>query len=192
MKSQLEWLQAVKSGDPARIKRAQINIAHRRAGLRTPVLSAGASRDAFGDPNLNVESETPSVATMMGQTPSGRPGTSGWMTPGTHLRVLQTPEMTPMMHAGDATPSASGVAARSGLVDGLGGSSVGVISGSSSSDLRAPPMGLDSYLALHTSEDNASFSKVVAEEQQRKRMKVGRGNLQEYVLDQSHGCVDDD
>eukprot|EP00775_Hariotina_reticulata_P010851 gene10851-11005_t len=36
LQNQLEWLQAVQSGDPAQIKRAQLNIAQRRAGLRTP------------------------------------------------------------------------------------------------------------------------------------------------------------
>lgn len=38
--SKLEWMDAVQSGDPARIRQAQLNIAQRRAGLRTPMTSA--------------------------------------------------------------------------------------------------------------------------------------------------------
>ena len=151
MKSQLEWMQAVKSGDPARIRQAQLNIAHRRAGLRTPS-GAGAGAGA-----------TPMGQHQLGDTPCGRPGTSGWSTPGTNLRVsMHTPAMTPLAHAPDATPS--GVAAPL--------SSAAPFSSEASAQLRAPAMGLDNYLAQHTSEDNASFSKVVGEEQQKKRLKV--------------------
>ena len=170
MKSQLEWLQAIKSGDPARIKQAQISIAHRRAGLRTPNHASG------GDPTASARrgllDETPSAASLMGATPSGRPGTSGWMTPGTNVRgALQTPAMTPLMHSGDATPG--GMASGSADMLATGPSSSALLG--ASSDLRAPPMNLDNYLAQHTSEDNASFSKVVGEEQQKKRIKVSTG-----------------
>ena len=175
MKSQLEWLQAVKSGDPARIRRAQINIAHRRAGLRTP----DASRDG------RTARHTPAAGGLEGETPSGRPGTSsGWATPGTglHRGMLRTPAMTPLL--GDETPSGAAVAAGLGLGS-EGDPTAAALSAaaatlaahsdaasSASSQLRAPPMSLDNFLAMHTSEDNASFSKVVVEEQQRKRIKV--------------------
>lgn len=38
--SKLEWIEAVRSGDPARIRQAQRNVAQRRAGLRTPMTSS--------------------------------------------------------------------------------------------------------------------------------------------------------
>lgn len=41
LRNQKEWLQAVQSGDPAQIKRAQLNIARRRAGLKTPLPHEG-------------------------------------------------------------------------------------------------------------------------------------------------------
>lgn len=81
LQNQLEWLQAVQSGDPALIKRAQLNIARRRAGLRTPV-----AHDANGAPNtsaitpgtglLRTPAMTPAVALggatpAAGRTPAG-------------------------------------------------------------------------------------------------------------------------
>ena len=46
MKSQIEWMTAIRSGDESRIAQAQINIAARRAGLKTPSLSHTLRRDA--------------------------------------------------------------------------------------------------------------------------------------------------
>lgn len=64
LQNQLEWLQAVQSGDPALIKRAQLNIARRRAGLRTPV-----AHDAHGAPNTSAI--TPGTAML--RTPAMTP-----------------------------------------------------------------------------------------------------------------------
>jgi hypothetical protein len=156
MKSQLEWMQALRSGDRERIRQAQISIAHRRAGLKTPMLGGGGG--AFRQPGATPDGG-------LGDTPSGRPGTSGWSTPGTAPRTLSTPAMTPLAHAPDATPSGAAAAAAAACP------AAALCAGGA--QLRAPPMGLDSYLAQHTSEDNASFSKVVGEEQKKKRIKVG-------------------
>lgn len=157
MRSQLEWLQAVKSGDPARIKQAQINIAHRRAGLKTPS-GAGAAGAAAG--------------LGMGQTPgaTGRPGTGAWgVTPGTNL-LMRTPAMTPLVASGDGgAPDAT-----PGGGPGPAATAAAALAAATGAPARAPPMGLDSYLSQFTSEDNASFAKVVAEEQKRKRAKVSR------------------
>ncbi|EIE23988.1 hypothetical protein COCSUDRAFT_53177 [Coccomyxa subellipsoidea C-169] len=49
MQNKLEWLQAVRSRDPELLRQAQMNIAQRRAGMRTPV---GASPATFATPGL--------------------------------------------------------------------------------------------------------------------------------------------
>ncbi|GBF97554.1 hypothetical protein Rsub_10155 [Raphidocelis subcapitata] len=81
LQNKLEWLDAVQSGDPAAIRRAQLNIARRRAGLKTP---------------------------LPGETPAPGGGGGGFTaTPGTAAR---TPAMTPLPRppTGAATPAPAG------------------------------------------------------------------------------------
>ena len=67
-------MQAVRSGDAMQIQQAQLNIAQRRAGIRTPV---GATPAAFGTPGASLL-RTPGL----GGTPAfGTPV----MTPGLHV-----------------------------------------------------------------------------------------------------------
>lgn len=67
-------MQAVRSGDAMQIQQAQLNIAQRRAGIRTPV---GATPAAFGTPGASLL-RTPGL----GGTPAfGTPA----MTPGLHV-----------------------------------------------------------------------------------------------------------
>ncbi|KAK9906415.1 hypothetical protein WJX75_001485 [Coccomyxa subellipsoidea] len=49
LQNKLEWLQAMRSRDPELLRQAQLNIAQRRAGMRTPV---GASPATFATPGL--------------------------------------------------------------------------------------------------------------------------------------------
>ena len=122
LQSKLEWLEAVKSGNPSAIRRAQINIARRRAGLKTPV-SADFERSGLTAPSTSIQ-----------------PGAN-----------LATPALTPLQAA---TPSATAAAPAA-----------------STDDSRAPGMSLDQYLLQHTSEDNASFSSLVAEGEKRRQIK---------------------
>jgi hypothetical protein len=76
--------------------------------------------------------------------------------------------LTPLVEYPDETPSiAGGLNALMPMANDATSQSV---------QLRAPPMTLDSYLAQHTSEDNASFSKIVCEEQEKKKVKVSVGH----------------
>lgn len=64
-------LQAVRSGDPSQLQQAQLNIAQRRAGIRTPV---GATPAGFGTPGASLL-RTPGLGvTPMAGTPSMTPG----------------------------------------------------------------------------------------------------------------------
>ncbi|KAK9806094.1 hypothetical protein WJX72_001140 [[Myrmecia] bisecta] len=76
LQNKLEWLQAIRTGDPDVIRQAQINIAQRRAGLRTPV---GATPRNLATPGMTT----------------GRVGTAAFG---------RTPILTPMV--GSATPQA--------------------------------------------------------------------------------------
>ncbi|CAL8462491.1 g2024 [Coccomyxa elongata] len=49
LQNKLEWLQAIRSRDPELLRQAQLNIAQRRAGMRTPI---GASPATFATPGL--------------------------------------------------------------------------------------------------------------------------------------------
>ena len=63
-------LQAVRSGDPSQLQQAQLNIAQRRAGIRTPV---GATPAGFGTPGASLL-RTPGLGvTPMAGTPSMTP-----------------------------------------------------------------------------------------------------------------------
>jgi protein DGCR14 len=147
LQNQLDWLTAVQSGDPAAIKQAQLNIARRRAGLRTPLAHEGGGG-------------------------SGRtPGTGLHGTPGTAL--LRTPAMTPA-GAGGATPAlglrtpagpaaAAALAAEAGLDPVTAQQQVGA---------RAPGVGLDAFFAAYEGEDNASFQVLHEAALARKRLKV--------------------
>eukprot|EP00798_Chlamydomonas_sp_ICE-L_P016799 gene16799-23077_t len=147
MRSTLEWLDAVKSGDPTRIRQAQINIAHRRAGMRTPSTPQFSRRGGL----------TAGATPALGRTPMGRPGTESWATPGTNL--MGTPTMTPVHEDGGMTPATFGG-------EPIPGPSV--VAGVEA-EPRAPSMGLDKFLSNYTSEDNASFHRIVEEHEIKKR-----------------------
>jgi protein DGCR14 len=70
LQNQLEWLQAVQSGDPASIKRAQLNIARRRAGLRTPVHGSAAQHASAITPGTTGLLRTPAMTPAVGATPA--------------------------------------------------------------------------------------------------------------------------
>ena len=63
-------LQAVRSGDPSQLQQAQLNIAQRRAGIRTPV---GATPAGFGTPGASLL-RTPGIGlTPAATTPAMTP-----------------------------------------------------------------------------------------------------------------------
>lgn len=144
MQSQLEWVVAVNTGDPLKIRQAQLNIARRRAGLNTPMTGLVHER-----------------AGTMGATP-GAPDT--WRPPSAMTTPsMRTPAMTPFHpHDGEDGGGNGGGAAASVQQQqaAVGGGA-----------LRAPPMSLDAFLSTHTSEDNASFSRIINENNARKRAK---------------------
>ena len=66
------WFQAVQTGNPVMIRQAQINIAQRRAGLRTPV---GATPLNFATPRLAGSLlRTPAGVATPAATPARTPG----------------------------------------------------------------------------------------------------------------------
>lgn len=79
LQNKLEWLQAVRSGDPSQLQQAQLNIAQRRAGIRTPV---GATPAGFGTPGasllrtpgigLTPTATTPAMTPRLGINAEGR------------------------------------------------------------------------------------------------------------------------
>ncbi|KAL3159304.1 hypothetical protein ABBQ32_011258 [Trebouxia sp. C0010 RCD-2024] len=70
LQNKLEWLQAVRSGNPSQLQQAQLNIAQRRAGIRTPI---GATPAGFGTPGASLL-RTPGLGTTpMGGMPSMTP-----------------------------------------------------------------------------------------------------------------------
>ena len=146
LQSRLEWLRAVRSGDPSALRRAQANAAARRAGLRTPGPGADASLRGGGE----GWAETPPSVTgseVGGWTPVSRASSHA---PG---GAAATP------------PAGAGGGGTGGREPTWGAESVAGDDGDPSEralqwqqQLRAPPVSLDDFLAGHTSEDNASFA----------------------------------
>ena len=119
----LSHVQAIRSGDPEAMRRAQLAIAHRR--LRGSHLTPG--RPLF-TPGGTV------ARSLDGHTP-------------------RVPSLTPRHRAlGSAVD---------GDLDEPG-------------HVEVPAMGLDAFLATHTSEDNASFGEIVGAENVRRREKAAR------------------
>lgn len=54
LQNQLEWLHASQSGDPSRIRQAQVNIARRRAGLATPLVGGDQTPAFMPTPGTSV------------------------------------------------------------------------------------------------------------------------------------------
>jgi protein DGCR14 len=146
-------LDALQSGDPAVIRRAQMNIARRRAGLRTP---------------------------LPGETPAAGGGATGGRftaTPGTG--AFCTPAMTPLPRpaTGAATPSADPAASvplLGGDGDAMGSraAAAAALDAAAGAGARAPKMSLDRFCAHFTGEDNASFEGLLEAHNARKRARV--------------------
>jgi protein DGCR14 len=151
-------LEAIQSGDPVAIRRAQLNIARRRAGLRTP---------------------------LPGETPAPATGGRFTSTPGTG--AFRTPAMTPLPRpaTGAATPAGlpgggggAGPDADAALLGEDGGAmgsraaAAAALDAAGAAGARAPRMSLDRFLSHYTGEDNASFEGLLEAHNARKRAKV--------------------
>ena len=86
LENKLEWLQAVRSGDPEIVRQAQMNIAHRRAGMKTPIGATPAHL------------VTPGASMLWAPMRQGTPA----MTP-----AGATPGLTPGLHRSHYQPSSS-------------------------------------------------------------------------------------
>jgi protein DGCR14 len=143
LQNQLEWLQAVQSGDPAQIKRAQLNIARRRAGLRTPLAHDGTAA----------------------------PGTAA-LTPGTGLlrTPAMTPAVGAAALQASATPARTpaGAAAAAALQQ----QGLDPVSAQQAVGAKAPSLGLDQFFSAYQGEDNASFQEIQKKSIERKRAKM--------------------
>jgi protein DGCR14 len=144
LQNQLEWLQAVQSGDPAQIKRAQLNIARRRAGLRTPLAHDGTA--APGTAAL-----TPGTGLL--RTPAMTPAVGVCNA----LQAAATPARTP-----------AGAAAAAALQQ----QGVDPVSAQQAVGAKAPSLGLDQFFSAYQGEDNASFQEIQKKSIERKRAKM--------------------
>jgi protein DGCR14 len=142
LQNQLEWLQAVQSGDPAQIKRAQLNIARRRAGLRTPLAHDGTA--APGTAAL-----TPGTGLL--RTPAMTPAVGAGST------AAATPARTP-----------AGAAAAAALQQ----QGLDPVSAQQAVGAKAPSLGLDQFFTAYQGEDNASFQEIQKKTIERKRAKM--------------------
>lgn len=158
LQNQLEWLHAVQSGDPAAIKRAQLNIARRRAGLRTPLPGETPLMGALSTPGtglLRTPLMTPAAAGggMSGATPAL--GGGGGATP---CLPAATPSRTP---AGPAVAAA--LEAEHGMHP---------IAAQQAAGARAPGLGLDAFFESYQGEDNASFQQLHTRTLERQRTRA--------------------
>lgn len=98
LENKLEWLQAVRTGDPENMRQAQMNIAQRRAGLKTPL---GATPAHLVTPGASML-----WAPIRQGTPAMTPGaaTPG-QTPGAYQPVMQ--QAGPGQEQVNSTPSMS-------------------------------------------------------------------------------------
>ncbi|KAK9837831.1 hypothetical protein WJX74_005933 [Apatococcus lobatus] len=94
LENKLEWLQAVRTGDPENMRQAQMNIAQRRAGMKTPL---GATPAHLA---------TPGASMLWAPIRQGTPA----MTPG-----AATPGQTPSAYQTASQPAGSSDAAAQGI-----------------------------------------------------------------------------
>ncbi len=97
LENKLEWMQAVRSGDPEAVRQAQMNIAHRRAGMKTPIGATPAHLITPGASMLWAPARqgTPAM-TPGGATPAMTPGLyqSGQHSSSTQLQDSAVPSMS--------------------------------------------------------------------------------------------------
>jgi protein DGCR14 len=150
LQNQLEWLQAVQSGDPAQIKRAQLNIARRRAGLKTPLAHEAPATAAItpGTGLLQTPAMTPAVAGAAAVVGAATPSTFG---------AAATPARTP------AAQTAAVSLEHQGLDPVTEQQQLGA---------KAPALGLDQFFSSYQGEDNASFQQLQQKSIERKRAKM--------------------
>ncbi|MEW5316787.1 MAG: hypothetical protein WDW38_008137 [Sanguina aurantia] len=180
LQNQLEWLQAVNSGDPLAMRKAQLNIIYRRAGLQTPLAPgigapAAATPGTWATPGTNLL-RTPAMTPFVAMTPhaNAHPGSSHPHTNPSHHHQHQqqqrqqdggaserqahpssTPSVDPHLQPTHPNPDPD----PRGRPQQLHG------------EARAPPLRLDAFLAAYTSEDNASFHALAQLDLARKRAK---------------------
>ena len=97
-------LQAVRSGNPSQLQQAQLNIAQRRAGIRTPI---GATPAGFGTPGASLL-RTPGLGmTPVAGTPSMTPrlGVNTGKYRPSSLVTLYTGRLTQLVPVSAASPS---------------------------------------------------------------------------------------
>jgi protein DGCR14 len=140
LRNRLEWLEAVRSGDPVIIRDAQMNIVRRRRE------KAREDGERDGTPATNIP-DTP--ASMI----------SGLASPAGSLRSAASPSVSGLF------PPPTGAASEN--EDGPG----------VNTNLK-----LDDFLRKYTSEDNASFSKILD--------KVNKQRNQKYEFLSEKGLVD--
>ncbi|GAB4818402.1 hypothetical protein N2152v2_005448 [Parachlorella kessleri] len=142
LQSKVEWLQAIRSGDPQQIRQAQLNIAARRArGAHTP----GAPLFTPGGTAARL---VPGATPLFAQPHSARGGAM------TGPRGL--------------APIAEDRPATAGAVSSGAGASAAVVPATAEG---VPESSLDAFLAAHTSEDNASFGELLEDVNKRRRLR---------------------
>ncbi|BBN14221.1 protein DGCR14 [Marchantia polymorpha subsp. ruderalis] len=127
LQNRLEWLEAVRTGDPVVIREAQMNIIRRRRDKEREKLSDRDGGEAFSTPGSFV---------------------SGAFSPLLSVRSSPAPSQLFMDTDGNAIPNSS--------------------SGDTDSSVDTS-LTLDQFLSRYTSEDNASFSRILNKVNKQKR-----------------------
>ena len=143
LKNKLEWLEATRSGDPELIRQAQVNI-HRRQ-----LEALGTPGGVIGTPSLGGS--------------SGTFGIDGASTPSVH-RNAPRGESGRGKRSEPSTPSS--VAGSEFYNDGEYDDDALVAAVTAAADAR---LGLDGFLNKYTSEDNASFNRILERQNASKR-----------------------
>ena len=157
LQMRLEWLEAQRTGDPEKIRRARDSIEARLSTMRRPT-SMMRTPSSF---------ETPGATPAVNATPKAfETPLTGNMRSNPDADVDSTPGL-----GARGTPSARTPRDQSG--------DIASTSGRDNAEGRAPTMSLDNFCARYTSEDNASFDGIVAKMNERK---LNRGK---WMLEQA-------
>ncbi|CAI5463050.1 unnamed protein product [Closterium sp. Yama58-4] len=173
LQNRLEWLEAVRSGDPVQIREAQVNILRRRAEAsaagggssrgsgRGGSSVGGTPRSSLSTPALSAGAPSPAPSLLS----EGGLRTSEWDRDEERLTGRRIGSRGRV--AGDSATAAAAAAAGAVGTDGVG--EIGEGEGGGGPDTS---LSLDEFVKRYTSEDNASFVEIKEKDNRRRMAKV--------------------